>query len=34
MAFLQSTQNFANFGRTDQLNSLNISEVIDPDKCG
>ena len=34
IAFLESTQNFAHFERKDHLDSLNISEVIDPDKCG
>ena len=34
IAFLESTQNFAHFDQNDQLHSLNISEVIDPDKCG
>ena len=32
-AFLESIQNFAHFENRDQLHSLNISEVIDPDKC-
>ena len=30
----ESTQNFAPFEKRDQLDSLNISEVIDPNKCG
>ena len=30
----ESTQNFTDFEEKDQLHSLNISEVIDPDKCG
>ena len=34
MAFLESTQNFTHFQRKDQLYSLNISEVIDSEKCG
>ena len=34
LAFLESTQDFAYFEKKDQLHSLNISEVIDPDKCG
>ena len=33
-AFLQSTKNFANFEKKDQLQSLNISEVIESEKCG
>ena len=33
-AFLKSTQNFAHFENKDKLHSLNISEVIIPDKCG
>ena len=32
--FLESTQNFAHFQRNDQLYPLNISEVIENDKCG
>ena len=31
---LESTQNFAHFEEKDQLHSLNISELIDPDKSG
>ena len=34
IAFLESTQIFAQFEKKDQLHSLNISEVIDPYKCG
>ena len=34
IAFSESTQNVAHFEKKDQLQSLNISEVIDPDKCG
>ena len=34
IAFLESTQNFTHFERKDQLHSLNILEVIDPDKYG
>ena len=34
VAFLESRQNFVHFGKKDQLHSVNISEVIDPDKCG
>ena len=34
MVFLESTQNFTHFQRKDQLYSLNISEVIDSEKCG
>ena len=30
----ESTQNFARFEKRDQLDSLNILEVIDPNKCG
>ena len=34
LAFLQSPQNFVHFEKKDRLHSLNISEVIDPEKCG
>ena len=34
ITFFQSTQNFPHFQKKDQLHSLNISEVIDPEKCG
>ena len=35
IAFLQSPQNSAHFEKKkDQLHSLNISELIDPEKCG
>ena len=34
IAFLQSTQSFAHFEIKDQLYSLNILEVIEPEKCG
>ena len=34
IAFLESPQIFPHFERKDQLHSLNISEVIDPDKRG
>ena len=34
IAFFKSTQNFAHFEKKDQLQSLNISEVADHDKCG
>ena len=34
IAFSKSTQNFALFEKKDQLHSLNILQVIDPDKCG
>ena len=33
IALLESTQNFAHFENKDQLQTLNISEVVDPDKC-
>ena len=33
IAFLESTQNFPHFQEKDQVHSLNILEVIDPDKC-
>ena len=32
--FLEATQNFSHFEKNDQLHSLNISEIIEPDKCG
>ena len=34
IAFLESTQNFPYFEKRDQLHSLNIMQVIDPEKCG
>ena len=34
IAFSGSTQNFAYFQKKDQLHSLNILEVLDPDNCG
>ena len=35
IAFSASTQTFAHFQKKkNQVHSLNISEVIDPDKCG
>ena len=34
VSFFECTQNFAHFEEKDQLHILNISEVIDPDKCG
>ena len=34
IAFSESTQNFAYFKTKDQLHSLNIWEVIDPNKYG
>ena len=34
IAFFESTQDFAHFQKNNQLHSLNISEGIDPDKCG
>ena len=33
MTFPESTQNFAHFENKHQLHSLNILEVVDPDKC-
>ena len=33
IAFLESTENFAHFQKKDHFHSLNISEVIDHDKC-
>ena len=34
IAFLECTQNLAHFQKKkDQLHSLNISEVVNPDKC-
>ena len=33
-AVLECTQNFSHFEKKGQLHGLNISEVIDPDKCG
>ena len=33
IAFLESAQKVAHFEKKDQLHSLNISEVINPDKC-
>ena len=32
--FLQSIQNFAHFEKKDLIHSLDLSEVIDPEKCG
>ena len=32
--FSESKKDFANFEKKDQLYSLNISEVIHPQKCG
>ena len=32
--FSQSTQNFSHFEKKYKVNSLNISEVIDSEKCG
>ena len=32
IAFLECTQNFGHSEKEDQLHSLNISEVIDPEK--
>ena len=34
IAFSQSTQNLVHFEKKDQLYNLNISEVIDYQKCG
>ena len=34
VAFLECTQDLAHFEKKDQLHSSNISEVIDPKKCG
>ena len=34
IVFLESTQNFPYFEKRDQLHSLNIMQVIDPEKCG
>ena len=34
IAFLESTQNFVHFQKKDHLHSLNVSEVIEPTKCG
>ena len=34
IAFLESIQNSVSFENKDQLHKLNISEVIDPEKCG
>ena len=34
IVFSESTQNFAHFEHKDQLQRLNISEVIEPEKCG
>ena len=34
IAFWQSTQNFVGFEEKDQLDSLNISDVFEPEKCG
>ena len=31
---MESTQKFHEFGKKDQLHSLSIFEVIDPEKCG
>ena len=34
LAFLQSIQNFDDFGKRHQLHSLNILELIASEKCG
>ena len=34
MAILESAQNFAHFEKKDQVHSLNISQVIESEKCG
>ena len=34
LAFSESKQDFADFEKKDQLHSLNVSKLIDPDKCG
>ena len=34
IAFLEFTQNFAHFEKKDQLHSLNLGEVIEPEKGG
>ena len=34
ISFFESTQNFAQFEKKGQFHSLNISKVIDSDKCG
>ena len=34
IAFLESKQDFAYFEKNDQLHSLNVLEVIDPNNCG
>ena len=34
IAFLQSTQHFGHLEKKDELDSLNILEVIDTEKCG
>ena len=34
IAFSESTEKISHFQKKDYLHSLNISEVIDPDKCG
>ena len=34
IALLQSTEDFACFEKKDPLHSLNISAVVDPEKCG
>ena len=34
IAFLEFIQNSVSFENKDQLHKLNISEVIDPEKCG
>ena len=34
IAYLESTQNFVHFEQKYQLHTLNISEVIDHNKCG
>ena len=33
IAILQSTTKFLHFEEKDQLHSLNISKVVDPEKC-
>ena len=33
IAFFKATQNFADFENKERLHILNMSEVIDPDKC-
>ena len=34
IAFLRSSENFVHFEKKDQPHTLNISEVIDSEKCG